>query len=149
MIHQKLLIDGNHFKLILILLTMVIIAGCREREMTSSEYIKWITEIEIPEDSEFLGAEIENEIVDAPAFYKVKFTESGLEEFLKIVRRYPIALTTGIGFNVNGRAPRWWRHNVVTESYEMEHTDTPNFYMRVDVERVESGAMVYLAIFPF
>ena len=31
MIYQKLLIDGNHFKLILILLTMVIIAGCRER----------------------------------------------------------------------------------------------------------------------
>lgn len=147
MIYQKLLIDGNHFKLILILLTMVIIAGCRE--MTSSEYIKWITDIEIPEDSEFLGAEIKNEIVDAPAFYKVKFTESGLEEFLKIVRRYPIALRTGIGFDVNEEAPRWWRHNVVTESYEMDHTDTPNFYMRVDVERVESRAMVYLAIFPY
>ena len=75
MIYQKLLIDGNHFKLILILLMMVISAGCRE--MTSSEYIKWITDIEIPEDSEFLGAEIENEIVDAPAFYKVKFTSLG------------------------------------------------------------------------
>ena len=72
MIHLMSLIDGKSFK---ILLLMIILSGCGE--MTSSEYIKWITDIEIPEDSEFLGAEIENEIVDAPAFYKVKFTSLG------------------------------------------------------------------------
>lgn len=133
--------------LTLFALLVIIVSGCGD--MSPPEYIEWQTNIKIPEDSEFVGAEVKNVIVDAPAFYKVMFTNRGLEKFLRSVQQLPRPKEGEIRIQVNEHAPKWWRHEIVMESYEILTVDSPTFYMRVDVERFKDAAMVYLAIFPY